>query len=124
VDRVLAAVDEHGPGAAAAAALEAVYFGRCGRGEARQAMSRLQRIAPPLIGPVEGVCPQCASAVSAWFDPGAFVIAELGRRAVTIFEDVHLLASHYGWSEDAVLSLPRARRAAYVALIAAGSGAS
>lgn len=120
VDRVLAAVNEHGPGAAACAALEAEYLKDCGPQESRRALALLEKVAPPLAGPIEGTCPHCGGGISGWFDPGAFVIAELRARAAIIFEEVHLLASRYGWSEERILAMPGPRRAAYAELIAAG----
>ncbi|AGP41509.1 hypothetical protein [Sorangium cellulosum] len=36
-----------------------------------------------------------------------------------MLHDVHQLAARYHWSEDAILRLPLARRAAYLALIEA-----
>jgi hypothetical protein len=35
-----------------------------------------------------------------------------------VFRDVHLIAFHYGWSEEAILALPRARRRLYLELLA------
>lgn len=125
VGHVLAAIEAHGPGPAAIAALEASYGAEHGGGaDARKALARLEKAAPALSGPIEGVCPQCAAPVSAWFDPGAFVLAEMRPRAQMIYDEVHLLASAYGWTEDGILSLPGPRRAAYAARIAHGSGAS
>jgi hypothetical protein len=120
--RVLAAVEELGP-AGAGSALAAESLKDCSPHDARRALALLEKVAPPLAGPINGVCPQCGAAVSAWFDPGGFVIAELRARAALVFEQVHLLASRYGWTEDAILSMPGSRRAAYAELAAAGSDA-
>ena len=38
-----------------------------------------------------------------------------------VLEDVHLIASRYGWPEAAILDLPGWRRARYAALIGAGA---
>jgi hypothetical protein len=119
VAQVLAAVAKYGPGEAAARALEAECLRDCSPEEGRRRRAGLERAAPPLAGPVEGVCPSCGEKVSGWFDPGAFVLAELRTRAQTLLEEVHLLASRYGWSEEAILDLPGRRRAAYAEAIAA-----
>ena len=35
-----------------------------------------------------------------------------------LYEEIHVLATHYHWSEPAILALPRSRRQRYLALIA------
>jgi hypothetical protein len=119
VRQVLAAVAEHGPGEAAARALEAECLRECSPEERRRLRAGLEQVAPPLAGPVEGVCPNCGEKVSGWFDPGEFVLAELRTSAATLLQEVHLLASRYGWSEEAILDLPGRRRTAYAEWIAA-----
>ena len=77
----------------------------------------LEKMAPPLTGVIRGVCPHCGQKMRGWFDPGAFVLTELQQRASAAFEQVHLLARAYGWTEDEILSLPSRRRAIYAARI-------
>jgi hypothetical protein len=119
VRQVLDAVAGYGPGEAAASALEAECLRECTPDEGRRRKAGLEKTAPPLAGPVEGVCPGCGATVSGWFDPGEFVLTELRARAATLMEEVHLLAARYGWSEEAILALPAGRRAAYAELIVA-----
>ena len=114
---VLAALREHGSGTDAASALETAYLRRCGDVERRRAIARLEQAAPLLGDAIAGVCPQCGAGVSAWFDPGGFVLAEMRPRADALFADVHRIASAYGWNEDGILALPASRRAAYAELI-------
>jgi len=123
VAQVVSALKLHGEAEAASRALEAEYAEHFSREESRRQNAALEKVAPPLAGFVTGTCPQCAAGVSGWFDPGAFVIAELRRRAGMLFEEIHLLASRYGWSEEAILSLPRSRRSTYAEMIAAEIGA-
>ena len=42
---------------------------------------------------------------------------ELGLGSNRLLAEIHSLAFHYGWSEDAVLDLPRPRRWAYLELL-------
>ena len=63
-------------------------------------------------------CPACDALNHRWLDS-----FELIRRALArgggILAHIHLLASHYGWSEAAILALPRRRRLRYVAMASA-----
>lgn len=62
-------------------------------------------------------CPACAHAWSAAFDITAYLWRELSAMARTMLEDVHLLATAYGWREDDVLNMSAARRAFYLSRI-------
>jgi hypothetical protein len=77
----------------------------------------MEALAPNLYGELEGSCPECGATVAIAFDPQRYVIEELRRRAAFVFEEVHLIAERYRWSEDAILTMPRARRARYAELI-------
>jgi hypothetical protein len=77
----------------------------------------MEALAPNLYGELEGTCPECGATVGIAFDPQRYVIEELRQRAAFVFEEVHLIAERYRWSEDAILTMPRARRARYAELI-------
>jgi hypothetical protein len=77
----------------------------------------MEAIAPSLYGELEGTCPECGATVAIAFDPQRYVVDELRQRAAFVFEEVHLIAERYRWSEDAILTMPRARRARYAELI-------
>jgi hypothetical protein len=62
-------------------------------------------------------CPECAHQWEAPFDPAAYLWRELDAAAMRLFRDVDALAAAYGWSEQEILDLPRARRRAYLALV-------
>lgn len=83
--------------------------------------SRIERameaLAPNLYGTLEGKCPECGATVHIAFDPQRYVVEELRQRAAFVFEEVHLIAERYRWSESAILAMPRTRRARYVDLI-------
>jgi hypothetical protein len=80
-------------------------------------------LAPCLVGEVRGTCPSCGLEVGVNFDPLAFVLRELRDLSSSIYEEVHLIASRYQWSEAEILALPAARRARY-AMLAASRGAA
>jgi len=117
VHQVLAAFTEYGPGELAVRAIEAEVLVHNDPHTVRRLRAAIERVAPPLSGAVRGLCPHCGAVVAGWFDPGAFVIAEIRRHASRLMEEVHLVASSYGWQEDAILALPGTRRSAYAELI-------
>jgi hypothetical protein len=83
----------------------------------RRIETAMEAIAPSMYGELEGVCPECGATVGIAFDPQRYVVDELRQRAAFVFEEVHLIAERYRWSEDAILTLPRVRRARYAELI-------
>lgn len=66
---------------------------------------------------LELVCPACGTAWGAPFDIVRFLWSELDAWALRILDDVHVLASRYGWSEVAILALTPQRRRHYRDLI-------
>ena len=64
-------------------------------------------------------CPNCSASFDETLDLGDFVWAEIEREARRILQDVHLLASAYGWSESEILSLGPARRSVYLEMVLA-----
>ncbi len=63
-------------------------------------------------------CPDCGQAWVAPLDVPGFLWAELTDFAMRLLQDVHVLASGYGWSEAEILALTPARRQAYLDLVA------
>ncbi|MBM4288194.1 MAG: phage baseplate protein [Deltaproteobacteria bacterium] len=64
-------------------------------------------------------CPECGHLWEILFDIGLFVWTDLMLAARRLVREVHILASAYGWSEAEILSLPPARRQAYLDLVLA-----
>ena len=64
-------------------------------------------------------CVSCGHRWHAPLDVPHLLWSELTAHAQRLVLDVHLLARAYGWSEAEILSLPAARRAAYLALVSA-----
>jgi len=62
-------------------------------------------------------CPACGAGLTARFDPVAYTLAELRDAFAGIYQETHALASGYGWQEEVILRLPRARRQRYCAMI-------
>ena len=82
----------------------------------RRVQQAMEAMAPPLSRELEGRCPECNAAVRLFFNPRTYVQRELRFEAAFLYEDVHLLATRYHWSEEKILSLPRTRRVQYAEL--------
>lgn len=59
-------------------------------------------------------CPACGTSTTLPFDIAAHLWIEIDRWAEEVLDDVHALASSYGWSEADILALPASRRRAYL----------
>jgi len=90
----------------------------------RKMESAMAKLAPSLYDELEGHCPECGATVRIFFDPMRYVLAELRERAIFVYEEVHLIAARYQWSEREILSMPGSRRARYAEFVhEAGAGA-
>jgi hypothetical protein len=84
---------------------------------ARRVSRAMAALAPSLTGTVTVHCPACGGHGQLRFDPVSYSLTELRDAAAGLYEEVHLLASAFRWPEDAILALPRGRRARYAELI-------
>ena len=74
--------------------------------------------AAPLADPSLAVtCPACGQAWTLLFDIASYFWGEIGAWARRLLNEVHLLASAYGWREADILSMSAVRRQAYLELI-------
>ncbi|HET7536469.1 MAG TPA: hypothetical protein VFJ90_08450 [Candidatus Didemnitutus sp.] len=62
-------------------------------------------------------CPGCGHRWDAPFDIAGFFWIELQSYARRLLQEIHELASAYGWTEAQILALTPARRAAYLELV-------
>lgn len=62
-------------------------------------------------------CVECKNRWSALFDIVSHLWAEIDAWVQKTLNEVHLIASAYGWSESAILSLSPARRQLYVGML-------
>jgi hypothetical protein len=84
---------------------------------ARQVSEAMAALAPSVGGSVTLECPACGSSHELRFDPVSYALTELRDAAAGLYEEVHLLASAFHWTEDAILALPRRRRIRYAELV-------
>jgi hypothetical protein len=99
---------------------------RCCRGAATGAAVRavehaLTALAPTLRSEVVGRCPECGDTGTMGVDVRELCMEELRFVAAAVFDDVHLLACSYGWTEDDILRLPSTRRRRYADMLAGRS---
>jgi len=66
---------------------------------------------------LELACPECGCEWPLPFDPADYLRRLVEASARELVDDVHALASAYGWSEDEILSLPERRRGLYLDLL-------
>lgn len=83
----------------------------------RRVVSAIAAMAPNLSGEVQGECPECHRCLGVYFDVQKYVLHELRDRASQVYDDIHLLALNYRWSEENILLLPRSRRVLYAELL-------
>lgn len=81
-------------------------------------------LAPSLADVVQGACAECGATVSVYFDPQEFALRELTRESAYVYDEIHLLASRYHWTEAEIMAMPRARRMQYAAKIERDEGRS
>lgn len=87
-------------------------------GFAAAAARALHEADPALVLTFAMTCPECGAAFDQLFDPAAYLWAEIDDMSRDLLGQVILLARSFGWSEAAILAMPRARRALYLAGLA------
>ena len=87
-------------------------------GFAAAAARALHEADPALALTFAMTCPECGAAFDQLFDPAAYLWAEIEDMSRDLLGQVILLARSFGWSEAAILAMPRARRALYLAGLA------
>jgi hypothetical protein len=68
---------------------------------------------------LELACEICGHTWQTAFDIAAFFWEEIEAKAKRLLQEIHLLASSYGWSEQQILALSDMRRTAYLEMVRA-----
>ena len=76
----------------------------------------LDEVSPYVGTAIVTACPECGRTQQIEINP--YLLSATGQEA--LFQEVHIMASQYHWSEDEILSLPRRRRRLYLSLIERG----
>ena len=91
--------------------------------EAVAALSqRMAELDPQAELALEMPCPECGHRFTVVLDAGDLLARELAGRSDVLLREIHLLASHYGWSESELLAMTSRRRRRYVAYLAEAIG--
>ncbi|MEE8295772.1 MAG: hypothetical protein V3R64_08670 [Sphingomonadales bacterium] len=80
----------------------------------------LEKISPECGSEIFTHCPECRAPANLTIDP--LLLAY--KPSAAIFKEVHLIASHYHWSEKVILDLSEARRSRYITLISPAGDSS
>lgn len=81
-------------------------------------ISSLLQAADPLVGfSVRTSCPHCDHEAEIAVDLEHAALQRLADERRSLLRSVHLLASHYGWTEAEILAIPPRRRAEYLRII-------
>lgn len=78
--------------------------------------SAVERLDPLAETRLAATCPVCGRTSDVLLDAGEF-LASLLSRPDQLYRELHLIASHYHWSEADILALPLERRWLYVGMI-------
>jgi hypothetical protein len=84
-----------------------------------QISEKMAELDPQAEIALDGICPACGKAFQTIFDTASFLFTEIKARARALLSEVHLLASVYHWSEEAILMMPERRRRCYLELVEA-----
>lgn len=76
----------------------------------------VQQCDPGAESVIELACPNCQRVWNETFDIVSLLWTDLNELACRLLHEVHDLASAYGWTEENILNLSAARRAAYLEL--------
>jgi len=93
---------------------------RCGVDDLEAAAQCLDVLAPILDVDLQATCPECGRSQSTRFDVQSYLLQRVLGERENLLDDVHILASCYGWSLGEILDLPRGTRQSLVRRIPDG----
>jgi hypothetical protein len=82
-----------------------------------EASDRMSKADPQADVELALSCPQCGHKWQMYFDILSFFWKEIDSWAYRTLQDVHSLASEYGWSEAEILAMSNRKRQAYLDLV-------
>ena len=91
--------------------------GQAGPGDEAPLSAALAAADPLVAFAVACRCPACDAPAEVPVDLESLALGRLQAQQQSLLQDVHRLASRYGWTEAEVMAVPAPRRARYLALI-------
>ena len=79
--------------------------------------ARMAGIDPQANIQIALTCPACSGQWSALFDIASYVWTEVNAWAVRLLNEIHCIASAYGWREEDILAMSPMRRQLYLEMI-------
>jgi uncharacterized protein DUF6760 len=80
--------------------------------------AEMERLAPKIELDIDTGCPECGRSFVVPFDLQRLFFGDLRGDRDLLYRQVHYLAYHYHWSENEIMTMPRAKRHAYIDLLA------
>lgn len=71
---------------------------------------------------LDGACPDCGETTTVLFEAGTFLLQEIRDRHKNLLWEIHHLALHYHWDEQALLAMTSTRRRTYLSMLEATVG--
>ena len=94
------------------------FFSRLNESDIEAIDEALDTASPSVCDQLLVTCPECDCSQRAELDH--YTLSGINERL--FYDEIHTLASHYHWSEEAILNLPRKRRRLYLSLINRSAG--
>lgn len=108
-----------------------VLLGRCIQNESEapgfeqqmdSIQSTMESLSPLVDIELDARCPECGHEQVAHFDLQYYLLSSIRGERRRLMEEIHALASNYGWSLSEILSLPRSQRRMLAELVEADEG--
>ena len=77
----------------------------------------MEAIAPLINLELDAQCPECGQEQQVHFDLQHFLLSALSGERAQLMQEIHTLASNYGWSLTDILNLPRSQRRSLANLV-------
>ncbi len=84
--------------------------------------SAMEALSPLVDTELNASCPECGHGQQVHFDLQYYLLSAIQGERTHLMEEIHALASSYGWSLSEILNLPRSQRRALAGMVDADDG--